>query len=487
MATLGTLVARLFWPVTVLIISIAFASMITDIHGGLGLPERSLIAVQKMAQVAIWLAGGWVFNRLTILLFWDGFVSRALNREPPRLIIQLNGVVVFLIVVSCILWFIFEKSVGTLWAASGAIGVVIGLALQRLILDTFSGVAIQLERPFKIGDWVKVHHRVGNFVGRVEETNWRTTRLLTTDDNIVIIPNSLITTTVLTNFSMPQSVASYEMDFVLDFSVPTERAERIFRAALASAIGPLGPLATPAPKVQINGVGQYGVEYQLTYHLDPAKVPPGTARDTITRAVLKHINQAGLSLSYPRQDLFLARMPWRHKSWHHSKDQIYLLGRLSIFSKLKNEDISYIAQHMSIHEFDAGTVVVRQDEEGDSMFILSEGMLEVLINQPDGAQHKIGEMTPGVFFGEKSLLTGQPRTATVRCVTDSVVCEITKSCMKTLLDMKPELAETLGRASIERDLMNEQTLSRATKEEVELKVSSTVSDLVVKIRQFFSR
>jgi len=374
-----------------------------------------------------------------------------------------------------------------IWAASGAIGIVVGFALRNLILDTFSGLAIHLERPFKVGDWITCHARMGDYIGRVEETNWRTTRLWTTSRNIVIIPNSYLTTTLITNFSMPETPARFEMTFVLDFSVPSERAIRILSAAVVSAIGPKGPLADPPPKVRVDEVSKYGVEYKMRYFLEPADVSPSKARDTITRAVLKHINQAGITLSYPRQDVFYARMPWRHKDWSYLKDQIHQLQSLSLFTRLDEEEVAFIAAHMSVHSLDKNTVVVEQGTAGSSMFILAEGLLEVLIDQPDGTQIKVADLAPGTFFGEKSLLTGEPRSATVICVAESVVCEITKSCMAELLERNPNLAETLGRAVVERDMMNELALSRATREEVDSKVSSVVGQMVEKIKNFFSR
>lgn len=478
---------RLLLPLLATMACSAALAYVTDIHTSLGLSTALLVPMKQAAQVFVWLAGAWLFSRLATLVIWDGFVSRLLGRAPPRLIIQLGGVVIFLLAISGILRFVFGESVTAIWAASGAIGIVIGFALQQLILDTFSGLAIHLERPFKVGDWINCHTRMGDYIGRVEETNWRTTRLWTTSRNIVVIPNSFLTTTLLTNYSMPGTAARFELDFVLDFSVPSDRAMRVLTAALISTIGPKGPLAFPAPKVMVNGTADYGVKYCLRYFLEPAKVTPSKARHTITQAVLRHINQAGLSLSYPRQDLFLARMPWRQKNWSYLKDQIRQLGAISLFAKFEKEDLEFIARHMSIHELDEKTVVVRQGEQGDSMFILAEGLLEVLIDQPDGTQTKVADLAPGTFFGEKSLLTGQSRSATVLCVAESIICEVTKNCMMSLLEQKPELAESLGRAVVERDMQNELTLSRLTKDEVNAKVSSALDEFVSKIRRFFKQ
>lgn len=479
--------SRLWMPAFLFAATLAGLSYVPTLHAWTAVTPEFLPPLERGAQVAAWLAGAFLFNRLLILIFWQGFVTRALGRTAPRLLMQLTGVIVFLVAVSGIVHFVFGQSITAIWATSGAIGIVVGFALRNLILDTFSGLAIHMERPFKVGDWINCHTRMGEYIGRVEETNWRTTRLWTTSRNIIIIPNSYLTTTLITNFSMPETVARFEMDFVLDFSVPTERAIRILSAALTSAIGPKGPLVSPPPKVQTNGITEYGVQYRLRYYLEPAQVSPSKARNTITQAVVKHINQAGLSLSYPRRDLFLARMPWRHKNWSYLKDQVRQLQGVSLFSGFPEDELEFIATHMSVHKLDRQAVVVKQGEDGDSMFILAEGLLEVLINQPGGTQVKVADLAPGTFFGEKSLLTGEPRSATILCAAESVVCEITKACMASLLERKPELAETLGRAIVERDMQNELALARATREEVEAKVASVMGQFVSRIRTFFAR
>jgi len=478
---------RLWAPAVLLCAAIVAATYAQYIHSSLKLHEAALLPIERVGQIAVWLTAALLFNRLLEMLLWNGIVRRTLGRTPPRLIIQLTSVVVFLMAISAILRFVFGESVTAIWAASGAIGLVIGLALRNLILDTFSGLAIHLERPFKVGDWINCHTRMGPFIGKVEETNWRTTRLWTTSRNMVIIPNSFLTTTLITNYSMPGTVSRFEMDFVLDFSVSAERALRILSAALVSTIGSSGVLAAPPPKVRVNGTTEHGVQYRLRYYLEPAEVSPSKARNAVTQAVLKHIAQAGLTLPYPRRDLFLARMPWRNRNWSFLKDQIRQLKSVSLFSSMDDDELEFIAKHMSVHSLDRGSVIVKQGEQGSSMFLLAEGLLEVLITKADGTEVKVAELAPGTFFGEKSLLTGEPRSATVITVAESVVCEITKNCIASLFELNPDLADTLGRAVVERDLQNELLLSRATKEEVNAKVSSVVGKFVEKMKLFFGQ
>lgn len=480
----GGLVLRTVLPVLFIVILSGAHILVTKTAV---LPATWLEPTSQVTQTLLWISGAFLLNRLIVILIWDGIIARSTGRKPPRLIVQLSGVVIFFLTLSAIIANVFGQSVTGLWATSGALGLVVGFALRNLILDTFSGLAIHMERPFKVGDFINCHTRFGDYIGRVEETNWRTTRLWTTSRNMIIIPNSFLTTTIVTNFAMPNDSSRFDLDFTLDYSVPTERALRVLTAALQHSIGDKGPLAEPAPKVRINGVTQYGIEYRLRYYLKPSEVSPSKARNTIVQNVTSHLLHAGLSLTPPRRDVFLARMPWRQRDWGYEKDQIRQLGRLSLFSVLSEEDLTFIASRMSVMPMQRGSVVVQQGDLGASMFILAEGLLEVFINQEDGTRIQVADLGPGTFFGEKSMLTGEVRSATVVCAVDSTVCEITKEHMAELMQMNAEVAPLLSRAIVERELQNSAALDHHVNADLTTQVDDAAGAFLSKVRLFFAR
>ncbi|SVE25506.1 uncharacterized protein METZ01_LOCUS478360, partial [marine metagenome] len=206
-------------------LAIAFFSVtlfISNVSGDLFLPAWANQGVLVFLEILVWLSGGWLFNRMLSLLFWDTLVAKIAHTPPPLLLVQLSGIFVLILTLSCIAHFVYDEPLTTIIAAAGGLGFVLGFAIQGLILDLFSGLAIQMDRPFKVGDFINCHNRFGEtFIGRVEETSWRTTRLWTTDRNLVIVPNSYITSTIVTNYSLPESVARFELDYTLDFSVPS--------------------------------------------------------------------------------------------------------------------------------------------------------------------------------------------------------------------------------------------------------------------------
>jgi small-conductance mechanosensitive channel len=167
--------------------------------------------VMVFNEILVWLSWGWFFNRILSLLFWNTLIKKISHAPPPVMLVQLSGIFVNILTLSLIAHFVFDEPLTTIIAAAGGLGFVLGFAVQGLILDLFSGLAIQMDRIFKVGDFIKCHNRFGDtLIGKVEETTWRTTKLWTTDRNLVIIPNSLITKflSVVHNFVVRQVVSS---------------------------------------------------------------------------------------------------------------------------------------------------------------------------------------------------------------------------------------------------------------------------------------
>lgn len=440
--------------------------------------------VERLLLTLLWLSGGFCLNRALNVVVWNQLVANAIHKQPPRLLVQLSSFLVFLLVLSGIFHWVFAYPVTAIWATSGALSLVIGFALKNIILDIFSGLSIHLEQPFKVGHWINCHTRHGDFVGRVEETNWRTTRIWSDDDSTIIVPNSYLTGTVLTNYSIPRRESEFEQRFTIDFSVDQQRVLRVIEAALAEAARAGLILAEPAPKARVDAIGDHGVVYKAKYTIDPARTSPGKARDGYLRTLLSHLSYAGLTPSYPKQDVYQTGMPWRQRHWRHATDIVAQLQKIDLFSPLSETDIHLLANRLQVFDYDAGTSIVTQGETEYSMFVLAEGLLEVFVDGDDGRPVKVADLSPGSFFGEKSLLTGEPRSATVKAATRAVVCEITKEEIRELMESNPQVVEQLSRVLAERELSTVARLSESRKENDSERVEAT-SAFVSKIKLFF--
>src|SRR6185437_10781925 len=153
---------------------------------------RSKQAFVYTVQIGIWLSGAAFLSMAINVVLWDRLVAHATGRPVPRLIKDFLTAIIFLVAITGIIGVVFEQSVVGIWATSGAVGVVLGLALKSMISDVFTGLALNVDRAFHIGDWIELRHRdTGDRVfGKVRDINWRTTHIELQNRTIAILPTA---------------------------------------------------------------------------------------------------------------------------------------------------------------------------------------------------------------------------------------------------------------------------------------------------------
>jgi small-conductance mechanosensitive channel/CRP-like cAMP-binding protein len=427
---------------------------------GWPLLERYGGEARELSQrVVFWALGtaigfsiAWLVARLIEVAVW-GFLERRFGRQVPRLLKDIVVAAIFLVAAITIVGLVFRRDVTGLWVSSGVLGIIMGFAVRGTIADVFGGIALNVDHPFRPGDWIEVHSRgIRPMRGCVVETNWRSTRLKTVDNTLVVIPNSLVTSVVLVNLSLPEPRSRFEQSFCIEFGVPPER---VLRVLLAGAKAVKEILEEPPPKAYVDKTTEVGVEYQVRYWLDPRETSPRKGRHLVTASVLQHLYHAGISLAYPKQDLYWARMPTRQLS--RRRDRQELLARVGLLAALQPHELEVLGEAVIERQFNSGAAVVRQSEPGASMFVVVEGLLDVCKSVADqaegpggGRMMKVVELQPGDFFGEMSFLTGAPRSATVIAVAASIVYEISAATLRDVLERRPELAGQLAAIAARR-------------------------------------
>src|SRR3954470_4119727 len=134
-------------------------------------------------------------DRLIRALYWDGYLRRKLGRETPAVIESLLTIALIMLGASIGLYFEAGVSFTGLITASGATAIILGIALQAAINDVFSGLSVNLDGSFAIGDWLTIYS--DNFpepvYGRVQGITWRITVLRLSDGRRLIVPNHVLT------------------------------------------------------------------------------------------------------------------------------------------------------------------------------------------------------------------------------------------------------------------------------------------------------
>ncbi len=245
---------RLIWPTALVLPGMAmliYQAKLTEFFG----PSHNL---SRAVTALTYFASAWLLSRVLSLTFDQARV----RRQPyPRLLKDLVAAVLFLIAsAATAALFMGQGAVGAI-AGSGLILAMLGFAIRNVVADTLSGIALGIEGPFRIGDWVDID---GLSRGRVIEIGWRTTRILTRDATYTILPNSKIARQRITNYSAPKPLYRAQINITLDNSMPIERARKIMLAALKDA-----KLIQkhPAPDVRVQAYEKAGITYAVRYWL----------------------------------------------------------------------------------------------------------------------------------------------------------------------------------------------------------------------------
>jgi len=398
---------------------------------------------RRLFLVCVWLVGASLLHQLLGLLLVEILLRRLWRNRPPKLVKDILGAVIYLGAGVGIIRTVFEVPLTGFWAMSSVFGIILGLALRPIILDFFSGLGANLERAFDIGDWIAIDHREGSHRGWIEQINWRTVRIRTRDGNILILPNSRLATSVITNYRLPRSVSRFGLRVKLELDTPVDRALRILNSAANAACTRLGgPRKEPAPGVVITEASAEGVEYWIRFWLNPAEESQDEVTHVVYHCVLEHLSKAGLSLAAPRENVFLARLP--RATATALEERVQFLRRVDLFTHFQEDHLRQLAGELRLRQTPRSQCLVRAGEPGESMFLLAEGVLSVQIGMRDGETREVRVLNPGEFFGEISLLTGEPRSATVVATTDCVVFEIHRESLAQLFEQQPGLLEGLS-------------------------------------------
>lgn len=247
---------RLVWPTTLIALTLGLVLLLfyADISSLVEHEERLLLGITAFA----YFAAAWFSSRLVALALDHATAHR---RPFPRLLKDLIAVILFLFAFAAtVALFMGQGSAGAL-AGSGLVVAMLGFAIRNVVADTLSGIALGVEGPFRIGDWVDID---GLARGKVVEIGWRTTRVLTRDQTYLIIPNSEIARQRITNYSAPKPQYRAQVSIMLDHSISIERAKEIFLEAVREA---KLIQQEPSPDVRVLSYDEGGIVYGLRYWL----------------------------------------------------------------------------------------------------------------------------------------------------------------------------------------------------------------------------
>lgn len=388
-----------------------------------------------------------ITSRLVVHQALDFWARQRVKMDAPKLLKDLSSLILWLVAAVLIAAKVFAVEISGLLTASSVVIAVIGFALRTTIADIFSGISMAMEQPLKVGDWIQI---TGYDAGQVVETNWRATKLVTPDQLTIVVPNSQLASRPFINYSTPEPFFRIQFPILLGYDVTAHQAERILLSAVSQVTE---SMAVPRkPDVLIGEFKEHGVVWNVRCWMpNYPSLPP--VRYEIQRRLLRNLHYSGCSVPNKALELISSEDTATKRS--RKAKEFSFFRQIDIFEELTLEELQILSEKCVTRLFLKGKPVVRQGEDGDSLFVVKEGKLSVIITTPEGRNLPVGHLIPGSFFGEMSLLTGSPRSASVMPDVDSVVLEVTKETFRQLLEKRMELVELLSKTLATRQVANQ--------------------------------
>jgi len=402
-------------------------------------------------ETLIWASGAWLSMRLIRAFVWQRRPKQLSGAAPPMLLQHIVNLLILAFAAACIAQSVFDQPLTGFWATSGVVGIVLGIALRGIIADFFSGIALELDPPFKIGDFIEVRMGGEPVIGRVTEVNWRATQIVPRDStNTVYVPNSLMGSIAVNNLYHPFGRTRFELLLWFD---PGISHDRVVRVLMSAAMSTDCIVQDPPPDVVAARYNASGVEYVVRYWLTPEVSPTG-ARNRLMAAITDFARRGDLQVAFPRREIVFEPKPEAVRDPLEVK--IRFLERNRFFRSWQPEELKAIATHLHTRKCPPGTRILTFGEPGNSMFVVAEGLLEVsLPSGPERQSLVVAKLVGGDFFGEMAMLTGDPRSASVTSVTETVLYEIRRQHIQDLVQRRPEIAEAMSHVAAERRLQNQ--------------------------------
>jgi small-conductance mechanosensitive channel/CRP-like cAMP-binding protein len=385
---------------------------------------------------------------------WDAYFEKKRQTPIPQFLRQVVALFIYLISLLIILSVVYhaEGQLKALLAGSGVAAIVLGFATQDLLGGIIAGIALQISKPYKVGDWLKVEDQFAE----VMEVNWRSTRFRTNDGIYLDIPNYTIARGTIINLHYPTNIHAMRIRIGVDYDMPPNRVKDALFNAAASADGVVTP---PPPKIFVVGFADSDVTYEIKFWLGNHAAYNDIC-DSIRTNIWYEFKRQGIPIPFPSRTVYLERKRHKMVSEGLANASSILRGE-PLFACLDNGQLENLVRDARVIHYGRGERIIEEGAEGNSMFIVLRGSVHVSVMR-NGAPIRLGGMNKGDCFGEMSLLTGERRSATIRADGDCDVLEISKEAMGEIMRDSPQCVTRLSEILASRKLEGEGILKDAT-------------------------
>ena len=409
--------------------------IINQLSGYLNTYHLSLI---KMGFDIMW----WILPAFFINLAVKRFIWSPLEEKnkhsAPRIIRHFFTFIIYLVACIGIIAFVFEQEITKILATGGLFAMILGFAVQMNISNLISGIAINFENPFRIGDWVKI----GDAEGKVMDITWRSTRIKTAENCIFSIPNSMATESFIANFNYPDDINWLTLTPHID---PLANPQKVKKILIDAVLSTNNILQSPEPYVIYQGLTEWASDYQVFFSIKDFANKHQDLED-VWKHIWKHLEYSGIQTVVQDQSLPLP-----------PKNPIYFWEEMPLFQLMDSDDKEKLISQMTCHLFPPQKTIIKEGDFGSSLFFIQEGVVNVQLRMEDDSLIEINRLGVGSFFGEMAFFSDHHRSASIVSLQACEIYEINEADFMPLITKYPKIAELLTQTQMKRQSMQSQT------------------------------
>jgi CRP-like cAMP-binding protein len=323
---------------------------------------------------------------------------------------------------------------------------IFGITTRDSLVAIFSGIELSLNDTIKKGDFIAVN----NYFGEIIKMDWRTVTLLTNTDNHLIVPNHLLINNIVTKHSRPQQQRAVTINVLQSYEHSPQRVKDLLQKAASQSFL---VLKNPMPQAYVNKYEPQGIQYTLVVYTN--ELADIKVYNEVLSIVWYAFYREGIDWDLDPSTQIIPHLQFSDgKTDEEVIKHVAILKNKGIFTTLNERELTALIGNAKKGVYGPPEQIVKQGDEGSSLFYIAEGNLEVLIDQEDGSKLKVAELKSGDIFGEMALLTGQRRTATVVANTEVAVFEISKEIISPVIEHRREILNDMSLLLAKREVEN---------------------------------
>lgn len=435
-----------------------------------GYPNYSLILTRIQSVIVLV-----CLAKLAIYILVDMALSLRRHGDVPMLLRDAIRLAVYLAAGIASLRLVFQVDLSAIITTTTVLTAAIAFAMQTTLSNAFYGFTVQIDPLMARGNWISIPEK--NLFGEIVNVGFRYITLRTLDNNQVLVPNTVVVQSVVTTHGSPQESAreraALTLVIALPYELPPEQAKIILQQVLQEE--PL-VLDDPPPLVRLQEMAESSINYLIKFWLSDPGLRNYALSELQTKAWYA-VHRAGWSFPFPHRQLVTTSVK---EPFPKQFDEIMSgLRHSHLFDPLDDEKMARFAESAFVRVFAPGETAVRQGEPGSSLYFVLRGEMSVKI---DGTE--VALLGRGRMFGEMSLLTGEPRQATVMARSEAILAELPKTVIAEMLEKDERLLDGLSEALARHARSNRQQFDARVEA---ASVERSPIDYLKKLKAFFGK